>query len=74
MKWKTQPIYKEGDRRVRIKFAWLPVTLTYEDNTYTVWLETYAVLEEYYTGGKGVPLTPWRAIKKQPLFYEGELP
>jgi len=74
MKWKTQPIPKEGDRRVRIKFAWLPITLTYEQHTYRVWLETYEVLEEYYTGGKGVPLTPWRALEERPLFYEGELP
>ena len=38
--------YKEGDFRIRSKFAWRPVTINRGDSTFTVWLESYTITEK----------------------------
>lgn len=43
-KRKTEP--KVGDQRTVYKFAWLPTTV----GEYTVWLERYAIHQEYKKG------------------------
>jgi hypothetical protein len=45
MKWKTAKKHwpKNGDERIRRKFAWFPV----EIHDYTYWLEFYYVREAY---------------------------
>lgn len=43
MRWKVEKLHKNGDRRVRELFAWVPVRL--DDDT-KIWLDWYYVLEE----------------------------
>ena len=44
MRWAGTPDPKQGDRRERLAFAWLPMPM--EDDSW-VWLERYFVREEY---------------------------
>jgi hypothetical protein len=65
MKWKTNTIVpKEGDKRTKRKFAFLPIKTTYD---YTVWLETYDSVQEYRWSADGAVNT-WNEVETIPLF------
>lgn len=49
MKWITLK-YAPGTMRVKTKFAWIPVALTYPSYV-RVWFEKYYVVEEYVSVG-----------------------
>ena len=81
MKWNTDCVAPhEGDRRTKRKFAFFPVHTSYaglvESVNYTVWLETYAVLQEYRRVGhiirnnKAVIQYDWIEITKISLLEE----
>lgn len=77
MKWKAKKEPKEGDTRIRRKFAWIPVYTYCETELYTVWLETYLAVEEYKRvlvnkGGYYSSVLKWKLIERRPLFGEYE--
>ena len=78
MKWKvkkTNP--KEGDVRVRRKFAWLPVHYYIDTEMYYCWLESYQVKEEFtkvlvsHQGWYSYELD-WKVVERMPLYWEYE--
>ena len=71
MKWKTNTIVpKEGNKRTKRKFAFLPIETTYD---YTVWLETYDSVQEYRNRPRAttvgtITFSAWDEIETIPLF------
>lgn len=76
MKWKIKSEPRDGDTRIRTKFAWTPTYVYSDTECYKVWLETYRVMEVcqrvkrlhdpvYYE-------LRWKVIKREPLFGEHE--
>lgn len=68
MKWKTKPEPKHGDIRTREIFAIFPVVTKWEDDEYTVWLETFGVKERYCVFVGRPELNKWKIIERFPLF------
>ena len=75
MMWKAKTRPKQGDIRVRRKFAWWPMQFLVDDELYYVWLETYQVTEEYtpfitnYGEGNYGSKLQWEVIKREPLYW-----
>ena len=75
MKWKADSKPKEGDVRVRTKFAWLPIHYYIDTEMYYCWLETYQVKEECilvtknYGEGNYSSKLVWKTLKREPLFW-----
>jgi hypothetical protein len=72
MKWKADSKPKEGDVRVRTKFAWLPIHYYIDTEMWYCWLETYQVTEIYR---KTYPTREcvWQLIERKPLYWEHEV-
>jgi hypothetical protein len=51
MRWKTPETPKNGEQRTRRVFAWKPTKIGKE----TVWLEFYAVREQFFVPAGGGP-------------------
>ena len=47
MKWKISAGPREGDFRVKTRFAWFPISIYKDDEEYIIWLETYKATEQY---------------------------
>jgi hypothetical protein len=47
MKWKSKPVYRNGNSRIRKEFAILPRK---SDDGNTYWLQYVYILEEWYCG------------------------
>ena len=69
MKWKTTRYTpKEGDARIRRKFAWFPT----EIRDYTYWLESYQVKEVYTYRKRAtkcgtIMMYGWDEVERVPL-------
>ncbi len=61
MIWKTKQGPKSGDKRVEEYYAFLPTEL---DDGYTVWFETYYVLESYDDGTTSTGVPYWKPLRK----------
>jgi hypothetical protein len=77
MKWKADSRPKEGDVRVRTKFAWLPVHYYIGTELWYCWLETYQVKEKYAkeavrSKGYYTWKLKWKLVERKPLYWEGE--
>ena len=73
MKWKTTKIEpKEGDRRVKRKFAFIPTEMT--SGEWTIWLESYDSVQRYSWGPRpnhhvGIVMRhDWDEIERVPLW------
>ncbi len=79
MKWKAKnSTPKEGDIRVRKKFAWFPVHYYIENEMYYCWLETYLVKEKYAneavsSEGYYTWELKWKLVERKPLYWEHEV-
>ena len=60
MRWKTAAKNKHGDKRIEQRFAFLPTEL---DDGYTVWLEPYYALEQWYENNTDTAMSHWRIVK-----------
>lgn len=75
MMWKAKAKPKEGDVRVRRKFAWWPMQFLVDTELYYVWLETYEATEQYshitvnYGEGHYKSKLRWEVIKREPLYW-----
>lgn len=62
MKWRRNIEYprpKSGDKRTRVKFAWLPTDMQGDQ---TVWLEYYFIEESWREHGETEVLGPYSKI------------
>lgn len=77
MKWKVSSGPKEGDFRVKTRFALFPVSIYKDDELYIVWLETYRATEQcqkvpsHFSEHSRDELQ-WKVIKKELLYGEHE--
>jgi len=74
MMWKANSKPKQGDIRVRRKFAWWPMEFMIDDELYYVWLETYQVTELYTlvtanSAGNYSSKLQWEVMKREPLYW-----
>lgn len=60
MKWKTATKNKHGDMQTQQYFAFWPKEL---DDGYTVWLEPYYALEQWYENSADTAMSHWRIVK-----------
>jgi hypothetical protein len=74
MMWIANPTPKQGDVRVRRKFAWWPIKFLVDTDLYYVWLESYQVTELYtlVTTNEGEGYydsnLQWEVVKREPLY------
>jgi hypothetical protein len=80
MKWKANKSKpREGDIRIRKKFALFPVHYYINAEMYYCWLETYIVKEQYtkvaVNRGEGYYSRElkWKLVERKPLYWEHEV-